>query len=184
MPIWISNCTPSLVWNISPCFVLMIETILPSSGAYTFPSIGLIAIPSPIVLSAKVLSGTSLNDNTFPEIGAYTVVGVWTATCSTSDRELSFTWVVFSARATLCLPSPSNPITKVKTKDKIKDTKIIITPNAKFSIGLWPPIKAGNANKQFWGIYKVTWRRPPTKSPIPAAIVAATKGRFNLSVTP
>lgn len=68
-PICIRSSTPVSVLNKIPCLLSSIDITLPSAGAYTFPSLGIIATPSPISLSAKVLSGTFDNFSNVPAIG-------------------------------------------------------------------------------------------------------------------
>jgi hypothetical protein len=49
----------------------IIDITFPSAGAYTFPSLGIIAAPSKFRLFENISSGTFDNFSNVPEIGEY-----------------------------------------------------------------------------------------------------------------
>ena len=62
---------PCVVVIVTACSVSNTMVISPSAGAYTLPSAGITANPSPRIFSAKVGSGTSVIGTTFPLHGEW-----------------------------------------------------------------------------------------------------------------
>ena len=134
----IKSSTPVLVLNKIPCLLSIIEITVPSAGAYTFPSVGIIATPSPTSLSEKVLSGTFDNFSNVPAIGEY--ISILSTSGFSSILSSSIFNFFFFYYGLISL----NPNKIFNINEATKETMIIITPASKLPIPA-SPINAGIA---------------------------------------